>query len=463
MKEIKFIKLFLSRLLERYLHQRIDILPKLLMVLFAILITFFVLKFGQIYPRQKSISEGIIGVYTHNNLPLSVTALISQPLVSLDKDGKSKPQVTSGWQVNNDATLYTFKLKNNLFWNDGSPVKSSDIKFNLSDIEVSYPDDSTIIFKLADSFYPFPALLTTPIFKKDSLVGMGEYKVAYEEINRNLITKLILNPKDKDLPIISIRFYPDEETAKIAFELGEIDSLINLTDTDNLTEGGRVSIKKFTNFNKLVAVFYNTKDSVLSEKNLRKALSLSIPKVTDEEGSKTSIQPYSWAYNDTVKTMTGDPDSAKIFLNKVPSDKIGTITLITIPQLSSLGQNIVESWKKIGVSALLRVENGVPQNFQALLIPQLIPMDPDQYALWHSTQTKTNLSKYSSPRIDKDLEDGRKTGDWEKRREKYLDFQKVLQDDVPATFLYFPKSLIVYRIKVEDSLNKILSLQIPQM
>ena len=100
------------------------------------------------------------------------------------------------------------------------------------------------------------------------------------------------------------------------------------------------------------------------------------------------------------------------------------------------------------------------QNFQALLITQKIPSDPDQYSLWHSTQSETNISKFSSPRVDKDLEDGRKISDLETRKQKYQDFQKVLLDHAPATFLYFPKYKVIYLKKIEIDLMKILDLQI---
>ena len=118
-------------------------------------------------------------------------------------------------------------------------------------------------------------------------------------------------------------------------------------------------------------------------------------------------------------------------------------------------------WQELGLNAKLRVESGIPQNFQALLITQIIPQDPDQYQLWHSTQTLTNLSKYSSPRADKDLEDGRKTASEEERKEKYMDFQKVLMEDAPATFLYYPKYNIIYLKKIEGLLSKILPIQLP--
>jgi len=115
----------------------------------------------------------------------------------------------------------------------------------------------------------------------------------------------------------------------------------------------------------------------------------------------------------------------------------------------------------LGVNAVLRVESGIPQKFQALLITQEIPADPDQYFLWHESQKETNLTKYQQKRIDKDLEDARgKDGLKEDfRKEKYFDFQKVLLEDAPATFIYFPKYNVFYLSKAENKLNQILPLQ----
>ena len=52
-----------------------------------------------------------------------------------------------------------------------------------------------------------------------------------------------------------------------------------------------------------------------------------------------------------------------------------------------------------------------------------IPKDPDQYSLWHSTQTSTNISHLKNARIDKLLEDGRTELDQEIRKKIYLDFR----------------------------------------
>src|SRR5205823_650913 len=101
--------------------------------------------------------------------------------VVAEKDGKIKPNLVSGWEVNNDATVFKFKLKPDLTWVDNTPVKSSDLIFSIPNTDVSYPDDKTIQFKLKESYSPLPSLLTKPIFKQGTLVGVGPYQVVKVE------------------------------------------------------------------------------------------------------------------------------------------------------------------------------------------------------------------------------------------------------------------------------------------
>lgn len=439
----------------------------LLILTLIVVVSLGVLKFSPKLLFTKTLSQGLVGLFNQQDLPAHVTNLISEPLVRLDRSGLPQPILVQSWQVNNDATVYTFKLKDNLYWSDGTKLQSFDIKFNLTDVTVSYPDEKTIEFKLADSFSPFPTLLTSPVFKRDTLIGIGKYKIIDKNLTQRLITKLILQSEDKNYPKIYIRFYPDEKTLKTAFEIGEVDTLLGVSDEGEFVGNPFIKLKQLDLFNRLVAIFYNTKDPILSDKNFRIGLSLATSKPDTKILAKTPIAPTSWAFNQDTKQIIDNKQSAKNYLKKVKNNQDKQLVLTTTPSLAHLAQNIAQAWKDLDIKVVVRVESGVPQNFQALLISQPIPADPDQYILWHSTQEKTNLTKYSSgccpssARVDKDLEDGRKTTDLQVRKEKYLDFQKIIIDDAPATFLYFPKFNVVYRKKSEALLNKVLDLQIP--
>lgn len=408
---------------------------------------------------------GMVGTYQQHDLPLEVTRLISRGLVKLDSSGRFEPDLTSGWETNDDATQFSFKLKE-VAWADKTPVRSQDVGFNIPDTQVSAPDEHTIQFKLKESYSPFASLLTKPIFKKGTMIGTGPYKISWIEKSRIFITKIKLVPISLDLPTIFIRFYPSEKVALTGFNMGEVQALVGIGHFEPLVGNPQVALKQKTDFSKIVTILYNAKDTLLSNRSLRQALSYSTPEIEGEEVANSPFPPNSWAYDGDAKKYLANSAQAREALQRAKSalsaeNMKQELTLTTTSNLEGVAKVVVESWKDLGFNVRLRVESGIPQNFQALLITQSIPQDPDQYFLWHSTQEKTNLTKYASARIDKDLEDGRKAIKEEERKQKYFDFQKTLLEDAPATFLYFPKYNIVYLKKVESLLDKILPLQLP--
>lgn len=453
------LKLFSLIFLELFKRNRIKIIFVLVVIVIVILGQF---KF-KIFYDSNVVSLGFIGTYQEHDLPKEVLRLLSKGLVVDGLDGRVSGNLASGWDTNNDATVFKFKLKDNLHWSDNSIIKSTDLSFNIPNIEVSTPDEKTIQFKLKDPYSPLPSLLVKPIFKANSLVGTGPYRITKIEKSRIFITKIYLESIDKTLPKISIRFYPNEKIALTGFSLGEVQAIFGFTDSNAFSNNPRVSLKQKVDYTKIVSILLNNKDTNLSNRSLRQALAFSTPKIEEELEANSPYPPFLWAYNPDSKKYLANKDEAKSAMDRaksnLPDGKLSSdIILTTTPKLEGLAGHIVNSWKELGISAKVRTEEGIAQNFQALLITQEIPLDPDQYFLWHATQTKTNLTKYDSKRADKDLEDGRKLILEEDRKAKYFDFQKALLEDAPAIFLYFPKYNIAYLKKSEKLLDKILSL-----
>ena len=90
------------------------------------------------------------------------------------------------------------------------------------------------------------------------------------------------------------------------------------------------------------------------------------------------------------------------------------LTIHTFSQYLNIAQEIATSWNTLGMKTNIRVENVVPEQYQVLLSAQDIPIDPDQYIFWHSTQVNTNITGLTNAKIDKLLEDGRMEQDQEK-------------------------------------------------
>ena len=120
------------------------------------------------------------------------------------------------------------------------------------------------------------------------------------------------------------------------------------------------------------------------------------------------------------------------------------LTISVLPLYLSTAENIKSDWDTLGVPTQIQVVPEVPTDFSILVIAQAIPLDPDQYNLWHSTQS-TNITHFNRPRADKLLEDGRKTTDTSSRKSIYAELQKFITEEVPVIFLYHPISYTITR------------------
>lgn len=402
---------------------------------------FFEILFPSLPKRSDKV--GVIGEYGVDNLPTTITSMIGMGLTQIDKTGQAQPAIATDWENSDSGKTWTFHLQKNLLWQDGTNLTANDIKYNFSDATISRPNKYTVVFKLKTSLATFPVIVSRPIFKK-GLLGVGNWKVTGLTLVGNYVETLTLMNKGKAQVIF--KFYPTEDRAKLAYELGEITQIKDLINPKPFDTWNTITVEQNINKQRYVAVFFNTSDSLLTDKDIRQALSYGIDKQSLILGNKSEralgpISPNSWAYNPSIKPYDLDIDHAKELIDGSKIDpntkKNIKITLTTIPDLLDIANKIAKDWKKIGVSTTIQVTQFVPDQYQAFLAIYDIPIDPDQYTTWHSTQTQANVTKYKSPRIDKLLEEGRLETDQSKRKGIYFDFQKYLVEDAPAAFLYY--------------------------
>jgi peptide/nickel transport system substrate-binding protein len=70
--------------------------------------------------------------------------------------------------------------------------------------------------------------------------------------------------------------------------------------------------------------------------------------------------------------------------------------------------------------------------------------EPDAYQVWHSSQAEnrgSNMISYKNSRVDAILEEYRRTFEAQKRIELYQEFQHILHDEQPYTFLFMQKAV----------------------
>jgi len=423
-----------------------------LILFFGVLAGFFVfvlLRF--LIPRlTQGTTErvGITGRFHTEELPNEVLNHVGQGLTKINEKGEVEGALAQTWESNDEGTVWTFHLKEDEFWHDNTEVNASSINYNFEEVEIEKPNEKTIVFKLQSPFSPFPSVLAKPVFKK-GFIGTGDWQVRDISLAGEYVESITLWQEKGNKKIFY--FYPTEDRAKLAFKLGKVDKLEDLLDPYEFEKWETTKIVGEPNFSRYVAVFFNNQeDPFKGSKEMRQALSYAIDK--DRLGKDRAISPInpdSWAFNSQVKKYEFDREHALNLISDMPQEIISStdIKLVTSPVLLSVAEKIEEDWEAIGIKTTVQVASIIPSDYQAFLAIYDIPKDPDQYAIWHSTQigNGTNISKFGSPRIDKLLEDGRLELNLEERKKIYLDFQRFLLEEAPAIFLYHPLSYNIIR------------------
>ncbi len=404
---------------------------------------FFLGNYFAPYLYKKTFRVGITGRYTTENLPDIILNKISSGLTKISDDGTPVPALAT-WESPDKGKTWIFTIKDDVYWQDGKKLTSDSVNYNFSDVEVEKPNPNTIKFKLKDIFVPFPSIVARPIFKK-GLLGTGDWKVDKIKISGEYVSELILINATGEKYIY--RFYPTYQRVITAYKLGQIDEIADILNNNEFKSWKNTDIKILPNKHQIVTIFFNFQDKYLGQKSLRQALTYAIDK--DELGSRalSPIPSDSWAYNAQVKEYTIDVNHAKELLKDLPKDSLKDmrIKLTTSPDLLNIAEQISKDWNAIGIPSIVQVSAVIPDDYQAFLTILDVPIDPDQYTLWHSTQTESNISKYGSPRVDKLLEDGRTEINQEERKRIYLDFQRYLLEDLPAAFLIYPDYYTISR------------------
>jgi peptide/nickel transport system substrate-binding protein len=179
--------------------------------------------------------------------------------------------------------------------------------------------------------------------------------------------------------------------------------------------------------------------------------------------------PSSWAYDPSVKPYAYDPARAKALLAdagfKPGADGIltkdgkpFTFTIrhdVANQTVKDTAVIVQEYLKRVGVDARLEpldwptfVKKLFASEFEGIVVNWTNHHDPDPFAytIWHSSQWKgRNFAHYKNPRVDELLEQARRTAVVAERKKAYAEFSRVLMEDAPYVFLYFPQQVYVTR------------------
>ncbi len=433
------------------------------------------------------------GLFKYNDNLEIVPDLAESYEISEDKKTYTihlKPEIL--WHNSNallaDDIIYTFDIIQDTEFN--SPLYAS-----FSGVAIERIDDYTVTFTLPNPFAPFLSNLTVGILPghiwhdvgptnfrlaeyNTKPIGSGPYQ--FKELTKDrsgTIKSYTLERNDNYylpsayLEEIAFKFYPDFESAINATNNNNVDGVSyipkNLKDsiTNKNTVIHSLQLPQYT------AVFFNQKNSIFKNEDINKALSLA----TDKERILTEalqnqgvvvdapiLEGY-LGYHPEITKFNYDPSrAAEVFDEqgwKVPEEggirqKDGnklqfSLTTVDQPEYLLTANILVENWEALNIGVELKIMNPSrvdkevikPRNYEAFLYGEILGSDPDPYPFWHSSQSLNgglNLSSYYSKDADTLLEEARQSDNNEERSQKYIEFQNILVEDMPAIFLYSP-------------------------
>lgn len=228
----------------------------------------------------------------------SLTTLIYDSLFYVGNDYKATPLLAEKYTIENNKL--TVELKRNLVFSDLGGVSSNDVissfeaakkseryKASLSQItEATSGGAHTIIFDVDSNDSDLCSLLTFPIFKTgtevttnskiDVPIGCGRY-ILTNDANNELYLTANSNRHDSFSPYyknIGLIATSDKDTAVSNFSLGHTNILID-TYSDGLYQK-YIGASSKHNLSNIIYLVCNSKNSVLEDANIKKAISLAI-------------------------------------------------------------------------------------------------------------------------------------------------------------------------------------------
>ena len=461
--------------------------------------------------------EGLVGqvkivnpILPENSASRDVSKLVFNGLTRVNAKREIEADLAQSWEIGADQKTYTFTLRPNIVWHDGTALTSSDIAFTIAAIQnpdtrsplstnwqgVKYEvvSDSVIKIILPNIYPAFLSETTVGILPRHVLenikpgslrlsefnqrpIGTGPYKLE-PLIEGSDTIKLTANPRyihgkplvDK----VDFVVYQKQSDMLEGYSRKQITAVSQINSSDVQT-AEKVEDLRITQLSQpaYVGLFFNLKSPVLGDINFRRALASATDRraMIDQVlmGQATEVYqpllPGFVGYNPQAVKYKYNIEAAKTFFDQSPvakAEQKPTLRLVTLEdaQLKKIADQTKAQWAKLGVNVDIKVVDTVrlqqdyirSRNYDVLLFGQNLGTDSDLYSFWHSSQIADpglNVSAYSSSDADKNLESGRLARDPKNRANKYAAFESIWSGDQPAVLLYSPYYLYGQNIKVQ--------------
>jgi peptide/nickel transport system substrate-binding protein len=420
------------------------------------------------------------------------------------KDAKfdPAPDLAERFESSSDYKTFTFYLRPNVKFHNGQALSAADVKYTFdttlalsqstkrADLErdhVSVELDSAnplkVTFRCGN---PCPGLANTilpigiiPEGTSDQQakrpVGTGPFK--FESYTED--QEVVLSAFDEyfegpsSIKRLAVRIIPDNSARESELRKGSVDLAIN-ADFDPVTveslqtaPGIKTEITDGTNITHLGV---NVQDPILKDRRVRQALAYAI----DREAiirdvlrgqalpARSILPPNQWAFEPNSADYKYDPDRARRLLAEAGKSSLKiSLKTSTVSVTRKIGEAIQEQMRRVGVDVELQSleqqklnQDLTEGNFQ-LYLRILVGgnQSTDIFKFVYGSKSippnGQNRSRYINPQVDKLLDEAQ-TATRDRRKEIFSQVQKILAEDLPQIYLWYPSTVIIYRDRISN-------------
>lgn len=402
---------------------------------------------------------------------------IYDTLLTFDSSGNVVPNLARSWNISDDALTYTFQLRDDVIFHDGTPFDAEAMKYSLDRtrnfpggafieqlsniVEVEVTDEYELQITLAE---PQGAFLTYMADRSGTAVspnaenldlqpvGTGPFSFV-SRIAQDNITLAVNEDYWDGTPEISeviFRFFPDGAVRYANLRSGSVDIIYPVEARDYVSAEGNADItllRQPTNGWRILVM--NTTKPPFDNRAVRKALALAMDQAAINqvvfnglEAATTTLIPELSVYaGENTGSVNADVDAARQLLADAGVDGV-TAALTTFArspedQLSQLVQSMAS---QAGIQLSIEtVESGEYQrrygsgDFEILTMQWSGQADPDaNVTSFLISEGFWNWSGYSNPEVDALLLEAQRSSDSSERRELYDAVAAAVLEDAPV-------------------------------
>ncbi|MBV8087065.1 MAG: ABC transporter substrate-binding protein [Chloroflexi bacterium] len=443
----------------------------------------------------------------------TVLANVFDELVVRTPDGKIVPDLATSWKQD-DATHFTFNLRPNVKFHDGSPFTADDVKYTLDSqiqnngidgktaarntllppldpVTVVNPQTVQLAFKGASPpdiilaglshIQIVPKALIdkegSPAFAKQP-VGTGAFKF----VSGSGDTQTVLarwdgywgGPPELGTPgpatpnQVVFKVIPEASTTLASLQSGDVQVIqsVPADQVSKLQADSNLQVKTYSG-TRTTWIAMNVTKAPFDKVEVRQAMNYGINSqaimqaIYAGKAQKMTgpVPPFSQYFDSSLQAYPYDQAKAKQLLAQAGYANGFQVVIDCIAAFKDIGDIISQDLRGVGVQATVRVWDDATLRTEALAGNRQMVLWDWGNSFRHPfdllnptllTKGRGNYANYSNPKVDQDLNDGAATSDPTKAAAIYKDAQDTIYQEAPWVFGWVPDEIEAASAKVQN-------------